>query len=99
MKNEVGDIEALRKDIAHTFAKIYQKDSDGRLENNCDHADDDENLEDDEKDNHRSEIYHNRKTTKMMHEIFNLIIKQDSMTPSSRKNCDDHGDLQKRETR
>ena len=60
-----SDIEASRKGIAHTFAKtcedLYtsrknemkdEKDSDGRLENNCDHVDDDENMEDDEQDNH-----------------------------------------------
>ena len=34
----------------------YDKDSDGRFENNCDHADDDENIEDDEQDNHTPEL-------------------------------------------
>ena len=65
LRIEVGDIEASRKGIAGTFPKIYEdlhsssnnerndeKDSDGRLENNCDHADDDEKIEDDEQDNH-----------------------------------------------
>ena len=69
MRNEVGDIEASRKGIANIFQSIYEdlfsrrkderkdeKDDDGRLENNCDHAGNDENNEDEEKDNHIPEL-------------------------------------------
>ena len=69
MRNEAGDIEASRKRIANTFAKFYEdlswsrsgkrkddKDNAGRLEDICDHADDDENIEDDERDNHIPEF-------------------------------------------
>ena len=46
-----------------------EKDSDGRVENNCDHADDDENIEDDEQDNHTPEF-----------SMKELIISIDSLT-------------------
>ena len=127
MRNEVGDIEASRKGIANTFAKFHEdlysrrngerkdeKDNDGRRENNCDHADDDESFEDDEQYNHTTKFTMKEliiaidslikgrsadsegikaedlkgvgeETTKMTHDVFNLIIKQDSMTPSSWK--------------
>ena len=55
MRNEPGNIEATRKGIADTLANIYEvlyssknderkdeEDNEGRLENTCDHADDDE---------------------------------------------------------
>ena len=34
----------------------YEKDNDGRLENKCDHADDDDHFEDEEQDNHVQEF-------------------------------------------
>ena len=63
MRSQVGDIEASKKCIDSTCAKFYkdlysrrnderkdEKDNDGRLKNNCDHADDDENIKDDAHD-------------------------------------------------
>ena len=60
MRNKVGDIEESRKGIANTSVALFtedffssrnderkdEKDNDGRLDDNCDHVD--ENIEDDE---------------------------------------------------
>ena len=56
MRNEVGYIETSRKvqkiRRCRSNERKDEKDSGGRLDNNCDHADNDENIEDDEQDNH-----------------------------------------------
>ena len=68
MRNKAGDIEAKRKCIANTFGKFSETCAQARrtkektrrttkedLKNTCDHADDDENIDDDKQDKHISE--------------------------------------------